>query len=371
MAPQSLSASSVESTPVRSHTKDNLALAAKFSEWLEIQNYSPHTRRAYDAMTSDFCRFIGSRDITQIKHFDIREYLGYLFRKGLSQSSLDRQLHGLRTFFDFLHLGELVVSSPARLVRTRKRPERKLPRFPSVEEAARLMEAAKSPRDAAVLETFYSTGCRISEVAGMRCEHVDFEDCTIRVTGKGNKERIVLFGRMAKEALITYLDGRTEGYLFQDELPPQKPRVTQAKPNKHESGIWWRGQWREYPDGTIPGVQRHKWLGRVSQMTHQEARAKLLQHIGSMQTSRAKIDRPLEVRTLARIVQSTALRAGLRGIHPHSLRHAFATHLLNHGADIRSVQELLGHSSISTTMIYTHVAMADLSKVHAKCHPRG
>jgi len=357
-------------TPVRSYADANRNLAAKFSRWLEIQNYSPNTRRAYDALTADFCRFIGSRDITQIKHFDVREYLGHLLRKGLAQSSLDRQLHGLRTFFDFLNLAGLVTSVAPRFIRTRKR-QRKLPRFPSVQEAARLIEAAKSPRDRAVLEVFYGTGCRLAEVAGMRCEDVDFETQSIRVLGKGNKERVVLFGRMAKEALLAYLGDRRTGYLFQDTLPAQKLRVTQAKPNKHESGIWWRGSWREYPEGSGLGVPKWKWLGRVSAMTREEAKAKLRETIGASNTDRPQIDRPLCHRILGRIVGSTARRAGLKGIHPHSLRHAFATHLLNRGADLRCVQELLGHSSLSTTMIYTHVAMADLSKIHTKCHPRG
>lgn len=141
--------------PIRSYAKANRTLAEKFSQWLEVQNYSANTRRVYDALTADFCRFIGSRSLTEIQHFDVREYLHFLYKKGLAQSSLDRQLHGLRTFFDFLSLGGVVASIPPRLVHTRKRPQRKLPRFLSVEEAGKLISAAESPRDRAVLEIFY------------------------------------------------------------------------------------------------------------------------------------------------------------------------------------------------------------------------
>jgi site-specific recombinase XerD len=357
--------------PVRSYVKDNHGLAEKFSQWLEVQNYSAHTRKAYDALTADFCRFIRSRSLAEVKHLDVREYLFYLQRRGLASSSLDRQLHGLRTFFDFLNLGGVVSSVAPRFIRTRKRPPRKLPRFLSIQEAKKLIEAAESPRDRAIVEVFYGTGCRLAEVAGMRFDDVDFKARSIRVLGKGNRERIVLFGRMAKEALLVYLDGRREGFLFQDDLPLQKLSVTKAKPNKHESGIWWRGAWSEYPDGRGPGIRRWKWLGHASEMTRKEARAKLLQAVGSAITNRPKIDCPLAHRSLARVVQSAALRAGLKGVHPHMLRHSFATHLLNRGADLRCIQELLGHSSISTTQLYTHVAMENLLEIHKKAHPRG
>lgn len=359
-----------EELPVRSYAKDNRILAAKFSQWLEIQNYSPHTRRAYAALTADFCRFIRSRSLTEVKHIDIREYLFYLYRLGLAPSSLERHLAGLRTFFDFLNLGGVVASVAPRFIKTRKR-QRKLPRFLSVEEVSKLIEAADSPRDRAVLEVFYATGCRLAEVAGMRCEDVDFAARSIRVLGKGNKERIVLFGRMAREALLAYLVDRREGFLFQAELPPQKFRVTKAKPNKDESGVWWRGHWHEYPQDSWPGVLRYKWLGRVSQMTRKQARTKLLQVVGSVNIDRPKVDAPLAHRTLERIVQSAALQAGIRGVHPHTLRHSFATNLLNRGADLRCIQELLGHSSISTTQIYTHVAIENLMESHKKFHPRG
>jgi integrase/recombinase XerC len=369
-APAELTVRQPDSQAVRSYAKDNQILAEKFSQWLEIQNYSPHTRSAYDTLTADFCRFIASRSLTEVTHLEIRQYLAFLMHRGLSPASLDQKLHGLRGFFGFLHLGHLMISNPTRFIKTRRR-HRNLPRFPTVEEARKIIEAAKSPRDRAILETFYATGCRLAEVSGMRCEDFNFSDGVIVVTGKGDKQRIVLFGRMAKEALLAYLGDRREGYLFQDDRPRQKLRVTKAKPNKHESGVWWRGAWSEYPDDAGPLITKWKWLGRVSEMSRKQAQASLMDLIGSAHTSRAKRDLPFSTRQLARIVKLTALRAGVSGIHPHSLRHAFATHLLGRGADLRSLQELLGHTSISTTTIYTHVAMEQLSAIHKRFHPRG
>jgi site-specific recombinase XerD len=359
---------------VRSYVDDNRILAGKFSQWVEIQHYSPHTRRAYDDLIADFCRFIGSRSLTEIKHPDIRAYFAFLQNdRGMGGRSLDQKLSALRAFFGFLKLGGAVHTNVARFVSTRRR-HRNLPRFPTVKEARRIIEAAKSPRDRAVLETFYATGARLAEVAGMRCEDVDFSDAqvgTIRITGKGNIERDVFFGRMAREALLAHLGERREGFLFQGKPLKQTLCVTQAKPNKHESGVWWRGEWNEYPEDAGPLVRKSKWLGRVSNMSRDEAQAYLQTLTLFARTSRTERNVPLSTRGLARIVNQAALRAGLKGIHPHSFRHAFATHLLDDGADLRGIQEMLGHSSISDTMIYTHVSPGQLIDVHKKFHPRG
>lgn len=356
--------------PIRSNVHQNTVLAAKFSQWLEIQNYSHHTRRAYNALIADFCRFIAPRGVTEIKHPVIREYFAFIQGKGLHTASLDQKLYVLRNFFKFLNLGGVMTSNPARNISTRKR-QKLLPRFPSVDEMNRIIEGAESRRDRAILEMFYSTGCRLAEIEGMRCEDVEFSDPgVIRVTGKGDKQRIVLFGGAAKEALLGYLGDRREGHLFQDDYAGFKFCLTTGNPNKNQAAVWWRGVWREYPEERANGVQRYKWLGRVSVMSREEADAKLIEIAGTFNTKRSKPDRPLGVRQLARVVKQAALRAGVTGIHPHSLRHAFATHMLGRGADLRSLQELLGHTSVSTTQIYTHVAMEQLVAIHKKFHPR-
>lgn len=360
--------------PVRSYADDNLILAEKFSQWLAIQEFSPHTRRAYADLIADFCHFIGAASLTEVKHLDIRRYFAFLQNvRGMGERSLDQKLYALRAFFEFLTLRGVVNTNIARFVHTRRR-HRNLPQIITVKEVRRIIEAAKSPRDRAILETFYATGCRVAEVSGMRFEDVDFSDAevgAIRVLGKGNKERIVLFGTKAREALLAYLGDRREGYLFEADRPRQKCFVTMAKPNKDEPGVWWRGAWSEYPDGGGPGIRHWKWLGRVSNMSREAAQAKLLTLLLFTNTSPLKRSLPMCTRQLLRIVKRAALRAGLKGIHPHSFRHAFATHLLNDGADLRCIQELLGHTSVATTQIYTQVAPAQLIDIHKKFHPRG
>jgi site-specific recombinase XerD len=356
-------------TVVRSHVEENGILAAKYSQWLQVQNYAENTRLTYVVVTTDFCRFIGSRSLMEVTRNDIRAYLQYLQGRGLVGPSLDLKLHALRGFFGFMRLGNLINSNPARLVKTRRR-HRHLPQFPSVDEVTRIIEATKTRRDRAILETFYATGCRLAEVAGMRCEDVDFAEGVIRVTGKGDKERIVLFGEKAKEALLAHLGERREGWLFQCR-PPQRLTVTKIKPNKKFPATYWRAKWSEYPEDSRTCVTHEKWLGNVSEMSQEEAQDCLRTVIGAANTVRPGLCTPLSSRQIQRIVKLAVLRAGLRGIHTHSFRHAFATHLLDRGADLRCIQELLGHTSVATTQIYTHVSMDQLSKSHAKFHPRG
>jgi integrase/recombinase XerC len=352
---------------VKSFARDNLALAAKFDAWLEAQNYSPHTRRAYATTTGYLCEFICPRSLLELTHFDLREFLTYLHKRGLAPSSMARQSYALKTFFDFLNLGGLVDSNIASRMKTRN-VHRKLPRFLSIEEVERLIAAAKTPRDRALIEVFYSTGCRLAEVAGMRLADIDFGSRTIRVLGKGNKERIVLFGRPANEALLAYLGDRVrkDGFVFRDDQPPRSLHVYRAKPNKETPTLYWKGHWCE----GSPCVEHCKWLGKASDMTRKQALEKLAATAAADFVQRPKPDKPLGPRHIGRIVKQVSLAAGLQGVHPHTLRHSFATHLLNGGADLRCVQELLGHASISTTQIYTHVSTVNMIDVHKRCHPR-
>lgn len=199
--------------PARSFARENLELAAKFDQWLEVLNRSASTRRAYGALTREFCGFIGSRSLLEVKHFDVREYIGHVYKRGLSAASLAHRLAGLKTFFGFLQIGGAASVNIAGLIRARK-VGRRLPRHLSLEEVERLIAATKTPRERALIELFYSTGCRLSEVANMKLEDVNFNSRTIRVTGKGDKQRIVPFGMPAKKALLAYLGDRRDGFLF-------------------------------------------------------------------------------------------------------------------------------------------------------------
>jgi site-specific recombinase XerD len=350
---------------VKSFAKDNLELVAKFDRWLEAMNRSQNTRTAYGTLVRNFCEFINSRSLLECKHFDVREYIAHLYKRGLSASSLARQLSGLKAFFDFLQIGGAVPGNIARLIKARK-VGRRLPRCLSIEEVQRLIDATKNLRDRALIETFYGTGCRLAEVNGMRIEDVAFEALSIRVIGKGDKQRVVIMGHPAKDALLAHLDGRKEGFLFCDDRPLRDLHVRRAQPNKHVATLFWIGNWRS----GNPSVRHCKCLGKVSEMTREQALEKLAVVAGADWRPRPKPDKPLGARHIGRIIKETAARAGLKDVHPHTLRHSFATHLLSGGADLRHVQELLGHSSISTTCIYTHLSLVDVRAAHTKCHPR-
>lgn len=335
-----------------------------------IQNYSENTRRTYGELTASFCRFLGARDLTKTAPADIREYIGYLYQRKLAPSSLESRLGGLRTFFVFLNLAGVVTSIAPRFVQMRKR-KRKLPHPLTIEEVQRLIEATKKPRDRALIEMYYATGCRLNELRLLRCEDIDFRDRVCRVLGKGNKERLVPYGRMAEEALLAYLGERREGYVFREARTCPRGHLRQKVYGNRCKTLGWYGYWREWPDGTVPGVIREKSFGPVARVSEAEARAKLQEVLRVAELVRPRPDVPLNTQAIYRVIKQAALRAGLKNVHPHQLRHSFATHMLNRGADLRSIQELLGHSSLSTTMIYTHVSTADMKNAHTKFHPRG
>jgi len=283
---------------LKSYRERNQELAAAFLRYLKSRNRAPSTCYAYAKAVSRYLDFLGADDVTTITHARVRQFLTALSDEGRHTGRVRRHLLAIRQFYGFLKVGLLIGFAPTDFMALPKKLPRRLPRCLSESEIAKLIDAAESPRDRAVLQIFYSTGCRLAEVAGMRVEHIDFPAGEIRVLGKGNKERVALFRSYASRALKEFLAGRKTGPLFR---------------NRH--------------------------------------------------------GRALSHRSLAKIVHDVAARAGLSGVHPHALRHSFATHLLNRGTDIRFVQELLGHTSVSTTQIYTHVAGADLIRVYEKCHP--
>ena len=302
-------------------------LLTQFLEHLRYErNVSEHTLRNYQSDLEQFIDHLapansrnGKRNfpsLADIDHITIREWLATLHTAQKKKSSIARKLAALRTFFQFLVREGLVQQNPAKLVAT-PRQEKKLPKHLSIEDAIKFIETPDTEtelgkRDRAMLELMYATGVRVAELTKMNIGHIDFRNRLIRVTGKRRKERIVPFGEPALDALRSYLDVR-EGFLNNAPISEREPE------------------------------------------------ALFLNYQGTRITTRS----------VGRMVDKyIRVCAGKYDISPHALRHSFATHLLDSGADLRDIQELLGHARLSSTQIYTHVSMEKLIQVYDKAHPK-
>ena len=282
----------------------------KFMRYLEIEkNYSSHTILNYKLDLNDFRKFCGELDLEKIDYLLFRKYLAVLKEKNLGNRTVGRHLSTLRSFFRFLTRDGYLKANPI-LSLSSPKTEKYLPQFLTEEEATKLIESAFGKtdkdelglRDRAILEAFYSTGIRISELVSLNIDDIDFIGGVAKVLGKGKKERIVPIGDIAAGAIRKYLDKR-------------KKKIDVLFLNKNGTRITTRG---------VRYVMR-KYINTI----------------------------------------------GMReGVSPHTLRHSFATHLLNRGADLRTVQELLGHANLSTTQIYTHLTTEKLKNVYDKSHPR-
>jgi integrase/recombinase XerD len=240
-----------------------------------------------------------------------------------------------------------------------------LPRALTQSQVRKLIRTAKQPRDRALIELLYATGCRIGEIRLARVEDVDLKGRSFRVRGK-HKERMVYFGREAAESLRSYLKGRKTGYLFQDKIEQQRGYITSTKKA-------WIGNWKDYRTGKKGGERHSKWLGNPSTVSYREARKRLNSYIRGHRIDliRHKPDRPLNRSSLGYVVRELGRKARLGKISPHTLRHSFATHLLEKGADIRAIQELLGHSYLTSTQIYIRISNRAVKSTFHKFHPRG
>jgi integrase/recombinase XerC len=302
-------------------------LLAHFFEHLRYErNSSEHTLRNYRIDLAQFHDHLapadpqtGKRrefDIQQIDHITIREWLSELHDAKKQKSSIARKLAALRTFFQFLLREGVVKVNPAKMVST-PRLEKKLPSHLSVEEMVRFIETPDittdlGKRDRAILEMLYGTGMRVSELTKLNLRDMDLRERMVRVAGKRRKQRIIPFTEPALDALVLYLTVRN---VFLSNAPA----------------------------------------------TERDDQAVFLNYQGTRITTRS----------VGRMVDKyIMLCAGIHNISPHSLRHSFATHLLDNGADLRHIQELLGHARLSTTQIYTHVSMEKLIEVYDKFHPK-
>ncbi|HEY2867802.1 MAG TPA: tyrosine recombinase XerC [Pyrinomonadaceae bacterium] len=286
------------------------------------RNVSPHTLRNYE---SDLMQFrdhllkIEKRDdvpVADIDRLTIREWMAGLHGDH-KKTSVARKIASLRTFFQFLIREGVVESNPAKMVATPK-IERKIPNHLSMEEAVRFVESPDpntdlGRRDRAILEFLYATGIRVGELVSLNLRDIDFRERLVRVVGKRKKERIVPFGEPARQALMHYLEASRP--IFLAECPPAE-RDDQA-------------------------VFLHRRGGRLT------------------------------TRSVGRMIDKYIRQcADVHNISPHGLRHTFATHLLDSGADLRDIQELLGHARLSTTQIYTQVSMEKMIDVYSKAHPK-
>jgi len=275
----------------------------------------------------------------------IRGYLAWLDQQKEKKTSLARKLATLRSFFKFLTREERMESNPAAEVRTPKLPQ-SLPRVLTKDDANALMEfpagdALRDLRDRAILETLYSTGARVSELVGIDQEDLNQSEGLVRLRGKGRKERIVPIGGIAVEAIRRYQEaGRT----------CDVGRATSTKSKR-----------------IIPSVERQTSdiESGESHVAHRTSNFR-----GPVPVFRNLRGTRLTTRSLERIVGRYSSRLAGGRISPHALRHSFATHLLDEGADLRAIQEMLGHASLTTTQKYTHLATDHLLEVYDRAHPR-
>jgi integrase/recombinase XerC len=279
---------------------------------------SPHTLRAYRREVGNFAAYLADQsvEVRRVDHLQIRSYLGELYDRGLVKASVARSLAAIRSWFHWLARAGHVSSNPAVLVATPKLPKH-LPRVPSIEQMNHLVEtvasgegAAWPERDRMIFELLYGCGIRNAELVGLNVDDVHWAREVILVRGKGRKQRYVPLGDAAADAIRAYLPSR-----------------------------------------------QAKLAGKTSEA--------LLLNLQMRGTGR------LTTRSVGRIVKRISLAKGLPAeIHPHTLRHAFGTHMLEEGADLRAIQELLGHERLSTTQRYTQLTVGQVTQVYDRTHPR-
>ena len=290
------------------------ATIKKFLRSLAEQNTSAHTIKAYTHDLGNFVDYVGPRSWKQIDHIVIRGFLSHLYEQGLSKTSVARALAAVRSLYRWLAQEGLVEQNPAALVSTPKLPK-KLPRVPTIEEMSSVLDgempelAAFPERDRLMLELLYGCGIRNSELVGINIDDIHQNAEAILIRGKGKKERYAPFGDNVKSALKSYLPARQ----------------------------------------------------RVLSEQRKDTPALLINRRGGRLTTRS----------VGRIIKRIAVAKGLSpDVHPHTLRHAFGTHMLEEGADLRAIQEMLGHERLSTTQRYTQLSMKHLLSVYDQTHPR-
>lgn len=345
----------------RSNRVLNEELANRFSRWLGVQGYSACTLYRYPRTVRRFASFIRPTDFLNVTHFDVQEFLAQSAAQGKTPKLIRGELYALRIFFDFLNLGGLIKWAPPRMVRMRAL-KRHIPKVLTHDQLQLVLEAVKTKHERAMVELLYGSGCRTGELQTMRIENIDFVQRRIRVTGKGGN-RFLLFTATAAKALRSYVSERKTGFLFIDQKPLQRIR-----PQRSPIGQW-HCHWKTYDEkgrhlltksGFIAAKEKKNYRQAVRYFSGLAKNDRLIRPLGL---------RPLSHSAIQSAVQQLGLRVGLR-INPYSFRHTFATHLLDNGADLRVIQELLGHNSIRSTQVYAHVSKKQLQRTFDQCHPR-
>ena len=287
---------------------------SQFLQSLRQRNASSHTVKAYSGDLREFGAYAGSRGWKQIDHVTIRGFLSHLYEKGLGKTSVARSLAAVRSLYRWLAQEVVVEQNPAALVSTPKLPK-KLPRVPTIEEMNGVLDgdmpevAAFPERDRLMFELLYGCGIRNSELIGINLDDIRASSEAILIRGKGKKERYVPFGSSVTSALAAY-------------LPARRQTLEGRKKNSSALLLNWRGS-------------------------------------------------RLTTRSVGRIIKKIAVAKGLSpDVHPHTLRHAFGTHMLEEGADLRAIQEMLGHERLSTTQRYTQLSIKHVLQVYDQTHPR-
>ena len=305
----------------------------KFLSYLKVEkNSSLHTVINYSVDLRDLADFLSDKPLEQVDVIDIRKFLVHLRQRNFQKASIARKMACLRSFFKFLCREGLRKDNPM-VGLVGPKIDKKLPIFLSEDDMSKLLDTPEAidfigSRDKAILETLYSTGIRVSELVGLRVEHIDHIAGVVRVFGKGKKERLAPIGDKALRAIKHYL-----------------PERIKAGAKDHQRGPLF--------------LNKHN--RRVTREPGEDHSAEHKKEDPRKLTDRGVRD------ILEKYIRIASLR---HDISPHSLRHSFATHLLNRGADLRSVQELLGHANLSTTQIYTHLSTERLKNVYDQAHPR-
>ena len=290
-------------------------LILKFIDELKYEkNYSELTINGYLSNLDVFLEYLSENNIKSykdIEYQDIRNYISYLYEQEYNNKTISRHVSAIRSFFKYLKVNNYISNNPCTLVSNPKL-DKKLPKYLNFEEVEKLLNAYDKNnyiclRNSLILEILYSTGIRVSEITNIKLKDVSLSNKTIKISGKGNKERIVYFGNICLNLLVLYLK-------------------------------------KSYP---------------------------ILNENNSEYLILSKTGKKINEREIRKIVDDAAVIAGIKiKISPHVLRHTFATHMLNEGADLRSVQELLGHENLSTTQVYTHLTNEKIRNVYLNAHPR-